>query len=101
MWEFVLLNGSKIYTNLAWKYVPYIEELQAWILENWDTEPQDEMTTELQTWEEMEQGIRQKNEENWRRFFEVADAFVENGTKQKHPIGWVLDKVDDHMDGSD
>ncbi|MHA1290402.1 MAG: hypothetical protein ACTSPB_23725 [Candidatus Thorarchaeota archaeon] len=109
-WEFVFPDGSKIYINLAWKYVPYIEELQAWILDNWEIKNEAETLTESLTWEgaieeiptwDLEQETRQRHKENLRRFFEVADTFVEGGTKQKHPIGWVLDKVKEHMDGPD
>ena len=96
-WEFVLPNGSKMYTTLAWKYVPYIEELQAWVLENWDV--RDHPFGGIIEWGEAYQDPAQIEKENWCRFYKEADRLLAIGTKPKHPIGWALDKVKEHMDG--
>ena len=81
MWSFNLPNGGTDFVTLDWAYVPYVEELRAWVLENWDDD--------------------QDEKENWRRFYAAAERFVENESKPKHPIDWVLGKVEDHMDEPD
>jgi hypothetical protein len=102
MWPFTLPNGNEVSTTLEWKYVPYIDELRARVLENGDVSGQIDGSWEpAPTWEDMERVNIRNDKENWRRFYAAADEFVEQGTKPKHPIGWVLDKVRDHMDEPD
>jgi len=76
-----LPDGGTISIVLDWDYVPYIDELQMWILNDWD--------------------LNLNFNENMRRFGEAADYFVRTGTKPKHPIGWALDKVYEFLDNED
>ena len=81
IWEFELSTGELVGITLDWKYVPYVEELRAWMLEHWDEYLEDDV--------------------NWQRFYAAAERFVERGTKPKHPIAWVLDITREHLDSPD
>jgi hypothetical protein len=81
MWSFELPDGRTIITTLDWAYVPYLEELRMWVLNDWDLDLEDK--------------------ENWCRFYEAADYYVQTRTKPKHPIDWVLDKVGEHLNEPD
>lgn len=71
MWSFKLPDGTETSTNLQWKYVPYIEELRAWVLESWDVgnkitdvRDQTDAKEDFPTWEDMTQKLTQRNKEN-------------------------------------
>jgi hypothetical protein len=98
-WEFTLPNGNKMFINLQWKYVPYIDELRTWMLENWDV--RDGPFGGIIEWGEPIIEPSQIRKENWRRFYAFADELVETGSKPQHPIGWVLDKTKEHLDEQD
>jgi hypothetical protein len=99
MWSFKLPDGRGISTVLDWAYVPYLEELREWVLENWDVG--DHPLGEITDWVEIPRDPAQVENENWRRFYEEADRLAATGTRPKHPMKWVLDKVQEHLDDPD
>lgn len=102
MWEFELPDGEKMYLNLQWKYVPFIEELRAWVLANWDKQSEfEDRFGPILTWSDVEPESKPMGRGNMERFYEYADELVESVARPKHPIGWVLDKVNEHLDSPD
>ena len=97
-WEFKLPNGEKMYLNLQWKYVPFIEELREWVLVNWDKQSElEDRYGPLPTWSDVEPDSKPMKRGNMARFYAYADELVESVGRPKHPIGWVLDKVNEHL----
>ena len=101
-WEFKLPNGEKMYLNLQWKYVPFIEELREWVLVNWDKQSElEDRYGPLLTWGESASDSKLMRDRNMERFYAYADELVESVGRPKHPIGWVLDKVNEHLSSPD
>ena len=101
-WEFTLPNGEKMFITLQWKYVPFIEELRAWVLENWQVEPDLGVSWEsITTWGDLERDIKRMERENMDKFYAYADELVESVSRPKHPMAWVLDKVNEHLNSPD
>ncbi len=81
MYVFRLPDGKKLTMGLAWRYVPYYEELQEWINENWDVE------IDFET--------------NYSRFKKAMEEIYGSGQKPEHPISWVKRIVQEHLDSPD
>ncbi len=66
--RFIEINDDVSFSvPVPWELTPYMEELQEWVLENW------EVTLEnFQTVEDMKQ-------DNWRRFYMKAEELMANG----------------------